>query len=126
MAGLTSGGRGLGVGEDDNAVLALVDELLEGRLGAVVGLDLTAKAVELEGLANVGLAGSSGLGGAIGGLRLDVVHRLFSFCGGGLDGAGGSFFGLGGLGLGAGLLLRSPLGGGRRSLALAELNHGGQ
>lgn len=53
---LTSRGRRLGVGEQDNAALALLDELRESRFGTVMRLYLAAESCEIDGIANFGRA----------------------------------------------------------------------
>ena len=123
MRRLTSRGRGLGVGEKDDAGLALINEGLEGGGLALVGLDIASEAVERDDVANLGLSrGPGSLGGAIGlgslsgsgsGPARPGLDGLLGL-GGGLGGGGD----LGGLCL---LLCRGRRGRGRsRGLALAE------
>ena len=117
---LTSGGRRFRVGEQNDAAFALLDELREGRLGAVVRLDLAAEGREVDGVADLGRAG----GRAIGGARHGLLDGLDGIDHGGLCLAHGRLL-LGLLGLGRGLLFgRARWRWGRR-LALAELDHGG-
>lgn len=59
---LTSGSGRLGIREEHDARLAILDEVLERRDAAVVGLDLAAEALERDGLADGGLAGLVCLG----------------------------------------------------------------
>ncbi len=106
---LTSRGRGLRVGEQDYTGLALVHKCLQAGLGAIIGLDLAAEAVERHDVAHRGRLGSS-RGGAIG-LRRGLLGLARH---GGLH-LGRSLGDLGGL-------LRWGLRRRRRGLALAELD----
>jgi hypothetical protein len=49
----TSRSRGFGVGEEHDAGLALLYELREGCLGAIVGLDIAAEGGEVNCLASL-------------------------------------------------------------------------
>lgn len=98
---LTARSGGLGVGKEDYARLALVEKLLEGRLGAIIGLNLAAKSVKVDDVADSDL-----LGGSLG-CRDGSLICLSSFGGGSsslcfcdslLLGSGG-LFGLAGSGL---------------------------
>lgn len=106
---LTAGGGSLGISEEDDARLALVDEGLQGRLLAVVGLDLAAEAVKGDGLADDGLSGLDRR------IRRCLLVRLARD---GLLDLGNGLADLGGL-LGRGFRRR------RRRFALSELHRHG-
>lgn len=105
----TTRGRGLGVSEQNHARLALLDQLLQSGLGAIIGLNFTAKSVEVDGVANFrycqlrGFLGSLGLFGLLRVLRLLGLLRR--------------------LGFGGWLALLLHYGRRRRSFALAKFNH---
>lgn len=106
---LTTRCRSFGIGEEHHSSLARVDQLLQGRLLAVVGLDLSSKPIESNGIADCDL-----------GRRRCAICRRFGL-------------GLARLGGGRGLaVVRLLLGrwwwhGRRRRLALAKLDrHDGQ
>jgi hypothetical protein len=120
-ATLTSRRRGLGVREQHYATLALLDELRERRLGALVCLDLTAEGCEVNRVADLGRRGcASGRNGGCLAVRLAFARD------GLLDGL--DLFDDGGFRLfrrrlGGGLLLSRAHWRRRRRLALSELNH---
>lgn len=112
---LTTRGRGLGVGKEGDAGLALVDEGFERRLGAIVGLDLAAEALKVDGVADRELGrGSGGAVGARGGRRSLLLGR------------GLGLGGLGGGSLGRPRLLRRGRRRRRRGLALAKFDGHGE
>ncbi len=123
---LTAGRRCLGVSEQHNAGLALVNELLEARLLAVVGLDLAAEALQVDDIAHGDLLAVLlllSLGDVLLGLgrrsARDSLLDLVGDLGSGLLGLAGRR-----LGLGRRLLLGSRGRGRRRRgrLALAQLD----
>lgn len=123
MRALTSRRGSLGVCEQHDAALALLDELREGRLGPLVRFDLAAEAGQADGVA--------GLGRDCARCWNDRLSRRLAigFTGEFLDGFDFRLDGvldLVQLGLGRGLLLcfgRTHWRG-RGRLALAELDHG--
>lgn len=121
-AALTSRSRGLGVREEHDTGLALVDERLQTGLDAVIGLNLAAEAVERDDVAHLRLAGDA-VGGGGGGSLFSGRGRGLGRTAAGLDGLLDLFGHLGDLGL---LLLGRRLRGRRgRGLALAEFDgHG--
>lgn len=55
---LTAGSGGLGVSEENNTGLAIIDKLLQRGLLAIVGLNLAAKTIKVHNIANLKLAAS--------------------------------------------------------------------
>ena len=96
----TARGGGLRVSEQNHARLALLDQLLQGGLGTIIGLNSAAKCLEINGVAHVRYRRLWSLLGSLG--LLGLLRRL---------GFGGWFA----------LLLHN--GWQRRSFALAKFNH---